>query len=457
MIPSPRQEILLWPDALLGAPGESRAAPVGVRAVRGRIEGVHRGRDLRDWVEARIGPGAWERQLRGEETASPPPAGLDGPPGSRPRTSTEAAPGGAARLLRLPRRLLAPGFVNAHAHLELTALEGRVEGGRGFSAWIRSLLEVQGELGDADWPGSFAKGAKTAHDTGTTLAATVVRPSTLRLLGGRLPEPRPRLVLLAEILGYRPEVAGERLQEALGALEPFPEGPRVSKGLSPHAPYSTSPELYRAAARESLRRAWPLVTHLAESSEEVDFIRTGAGPLQEILEERDQWPDEAGLTADDPVAYLEKVGVLDHGRLALVHGTLLGKQEARALARRRHPVVYCPGATSFFGVERYPLEVFLDEGVSVALGTDSLASAPTLDMREVLRLAARRHPRVPRETLLEMATLEGARALGIEDAGRVEPGFRADLQALEFTEDPGLDPWGALFEGEALSRNVISY
>lgn len=432
-------EHLLWPDAVLGMRGRTVQGPVGIRVAEGKIAGVHAGRDLKDWIDAKFGPFLWERCL----SRSPADGAFE-----------ESTPGREARLRRLGASALLPGFVNAHTHFEYTHLLEKLSGSEGFASWVRSILAAQSEEEEDGGWGSFEEGARLALASGTTCAMCITRAEVLSRLANASPIAGPRLFVLGEVLGFRPELAEERLGDVARHLDSLPDEVATAEGLAPHAPYSTSPALYRACADLAERKGWPVTTHLAESRDELDFLREKLGALRDILEEKEMWTEEGWETVVSPLDYLEGAGALRGGMTSVVHGNYLGREDARRLADLGVPIIYCPGASEFFGVEAYPLEIFLEEGIEVALGTDSLASAPTLDMLEIIRLAARRHPSVPPRDLLEMATVRGARAFGISDTGRIELGCRADLLALRFDRLDANDPWSSLLEGAVLERTT---
>jgi cytosine/adenosine deaminase-related metal-dependent hydrolase len=205
--------------------------------------------------------------------------------------------------------------------------------------------------------------------------------------------------------------------------------------LAPHAPYSVSPGLF-AAIRADLDAHPGHVTsvHLGESAEEVEFIRTGQGGWRALLQDLGVW-DEAWRPADkSPVAYLEDAGFLD-SRVLAVHGVQFDGEDLSRLAALGVTIVSCPRSNQHVGVGAPPLEAFYAMDVDVAFGTDSLASAPDLNLFAELAEARRLAPRVPARRLLESATLCGARALRFDrDFGSIEAGKRAHLIAVRVPE-----------------------
>src|SRR6185503_10608569 len=210
----------------------------------------------------------------------------------------------------------------------------------------------------------------------------------------------------------------------------YPDGD-VRVALAPHAPYSVSPALFAAIRADLDAHSGQMTSvHIGESPEEMEFIRRGTGPWRTLLEELGVWTDAWEPPGTSPVEYLEQLGFLDRGVLA-VHGVQFDGDDLDRLRARDMTVVSCPRSNQHVGVGAPPLEAFYAMNVHVAFGTDSLASAPDLNMFAELAEARRLAPRVPARTLLESATCRGAVALGFEDAyGTLEAGKRAQIIAV---------------------------
>jgi cytosine/adenosine deaminase-related metal-dependent hydrolase len=239
-------------------------------------------------------------------------------------------------------------------------------------------------------------------------------------------------------------------QTAANADRPAFSDRRLTLGLSPHAPYSVHPVLLRQLAALSAARNVPLAFHLAESPEEIELLRSGAGPLRQLLEDLGVWEPSAIARGTRPLDYLRIVSAAS--RTLVIHGNYLDDAEIEFLAghRDRMAVVYCPRTHAWFGHAEYPLARMLASGVTVALGTDSRASSPDLSILAEIREAAGRHPEVDRPVILELATLRAARALGREsEIGSLEPGKRADLAVVALSARGATDPYGLLFDAPA--------
>src|SRR5690606_9781196 len=198
---------------------------------------------------------------------------------------------------------------------------------------------------------------------------------------------------------------------------------------------TVSPPLLRQLVSTATEWNLPVAFHLAESKEELDFLITGAGGFQQILEERGMWDPWAVPRGSVPLDYLR---ILTRASKALVvHGNYLERKELAFLSRHRDAMslVYCPRTHHFFGHDPYPLEEALSLGVRVCLGTDGLGSNPDLSVLNEMRVVAARHPRVSLETILEMGTLASAYALGLGQlVGALQVGRYADMVAVPIPE-----------------------
>jgi cytosine/adenosine deaminase-related metal-dependent hydrolase len=203
----------------------------------------------------------------------------------------------------------------------------------------------------------------------------------------------------------------------------------VATGLSPHAPYSVSADLF-AAARSSRCH---LTVHCAETAEEQQFLRTGRGPFADLLRSLGRLPAAFRPPRGGAVRWLERLGVLGP-RTLLVPCPELERGDAARIAAGRSPIVVCPGTIEWFGRSRPPVPAWRGAGIVVALGTDSRASNARFSQRAELRLAAQWWPELGPRELLAMATEAGGAALGLPGLGRLRRGGRADFVAVAGAE-----------------------
>lgn len=354
--------------------------------------------------------------------------------------------------LELSGHLLMPGLVNAHTHLELSFLKGRLAPGSPFDKWIEALVAEIFGAEKADFEEAVRSGLAESVGNGITALGDISRTGLSYPL---LREAGLKGTVFLELLGFHPLMEADALgglRKALGEHAPEPGGGRLL-GLTPHAPYSTSEALYREAARLARGSGLPLAVHVAETAEEELFVRSGEGPLRELLERFGLWHEGFSTPGVSPVAYLEALGVLG-GALA-VHCNTADDDDIARLKAAGARVVLCPLSNAWFGrPARHPLPKLLEAGVPCCLGTDSLASNTGLDLLAEMGLCAKAHPELPADEVFRLATTAAAEALGLGGlCGSLEAGKAADLVALR-TPAGGLREPLEWVVGEAVGQDV---
>jgi aminodeoxyfutalosine deaminase len=343
--------------------------------------------------------------------------------------------------------VLLPGLVNAHCHLELSHLAGQLAGGRGFVPWVEDVVASRGRFAEESVRAAAARAIEDLEERGTVAVGDVSNAlGQLDLLASS----RLSAVVFLELLAWDPAKAGatlswaeERASAVAGSLRPG-----VEVRLAAHAPHSVSPALLRAL----VERGGPAAIHLAESPDESAFLRDGSGEWPAFLERRGLGHVSFSPPGASPVRHLESLGAL-HPRLVAAHGVQVDETDRETLARRGVHVVLCPRSNRVLGVGTADVPALLAAGVRLALGTDSLASAPTLDVLDDAVWLHRQFPALDPAAILRMATLGGAEALGFDELGAITPGKRAAL-AFAAAETPPADPAGFLLSGEARLRAV---
>jgi aminodeoxyfutalosine deaminase len=351
-----------------------------------------------------------------------------GTPGERP-------PKGAQDLGRVA---VLPGLVNAHTHLELSWLRGRVPPAASFVEWIKQLFVTRGarsERRDDEKVLNAARDAAYEAREHGTIAVGDVSNSLASI--GPICDARLNGVVFHELFGFNLTDGG-----LVDATRPDRVGAAalatgsVSVSIAPHAPYSVSAELFRAIRAELDGGAVPITSvHLGESASEIEFLRDGSGPWPGILRwvgvMRETWtPPGSG-----PVEYLDSLGMLDAHTL-VVHGVQLEQSGLERLAAIGCTLVTCPRSNQWVGVGAPPIERFYASGVRVAVGTDSLASVQDLNLFAELKTMRWLAAKVPACRLLESATLTGATALGLgHDLGSLEAGKRAEMIAVDLPDN----------------------
>lgn len=340
-----------------------------------------------------------------------------------------------ARSLDFGEAVLLPGLINAHCHLDYTDMAGYFPQQKLFTDWLKLITTTKAGWDRTDYAQSWLHGAQMLLRTGTTTVADIeAAPDLLPDAWNATPL---RVISLFEMIGLtrrrEPEAILKETLDRITALG----ATRSRAGLSPHAPWSTLPELMHRSAREARRRRFLLCTHVAESAAEFEMFTRGRGEMFHWLERSLRDMSDCGLGS--PVEHLKRCRALGSNMLA-VHVNYLGKRDALLLARHRAHVVHCPRSHLYFRHDAFPLRRLLKAGVNVCLGTDSLASVMQarrqkveLNMFEEMRALAAKQPRLPTRKILEMATLNGARALGLAGKiGQLSPGAFADIIALPF-------------------------
>ncbi|MBL9140393.1 MAG: amidohydrolase family protein [Phycisphaerae bacterium] len=306
-----------------------------------------------------------------------------------------------------------PALVNAHAHLDLTSA-GCVPFGGDFDEWLAGVRSHRVGM-DAQRVDASVQQGVTALRTGGVAAVGDIAghlapgSSLARLrtagLGG---------VSFTELFG----MAGDRERTAVQEIARLcaeageQDAATVRRGVQPHAPYSAGAEVFRAALRSGL----PVSTHLAESPEETEFLRDGTGRFRALLKRTGAWDDRIRFGARHPVDWLADLLQHTHGaRVLCAHCNCIDDEALARLATLPISVAYCPRASAYFGRTSHRYREMLDLGIAVALGTDSMMSLDTPDRLSTLddaRLLMRRDG-LSIETALAMATVHGARALGL--------------------------------------------
>src|ERR687897_1233262 len=327
-----------------------------------------------------------------------------------------------------PNYTIIPGAVNAHAHLGFRR-EGAPEGGT-FSEWLASLIERLPEK--EAWTAEAARDcAKEAIEAGTTYMA---ESSPYGECLPQLAESGMAGTVFAEFFPHEigtPEEAVEFIVGKAGELrEGLPE--RINVSVSVHSPYTVDPESARLAAQRTRELGWKLAIHLSESPEEVEFVRYGTGGLADIF-----GSNEWGGVGTSPIRYAIDIELLAPETIAAHLATIDADEDIEILVRTGVAAAHCPRSNGYLGCGVSPVPRMVERGIRVGMGTDGLWSSPSMNLFEETLFAVDLHG-LDGATGLELATLGGARALGIEDeTGSIEPGKWADLVLVETAPGAG--------------------
>jgi aminodeoxyfutalosine deaminase len=329
--------------------------------------------------------------------------------------------------------IVVPGFINAHTHLDLSAARGLIppDPSVHFTDWLRRVILSR----QHDASAAIRSGLREAIRFGTTGLVDIAS-------GGQshhaLRVAPLRTVTLFETIGLKPERVESITSQVEKWWQTTSDDDNHSRGMSPHAPYSTAQSHYQNGS-DAL-----VASHIAEWRDEAEYLVTQSGPIRGFLE---------SISAYDSTGYVSHQAVLDSlasaHRALIVHGNYLNS------AISWHPnqaLVVCPRTHSAFGHARHPWPELSARGVNVCLGTDSLASNPDLDLlAEIRHLWIQNQYHHPSQ-LLAMGTINAAQALGWAHVGLLLPSYSADFVAIPI--DRTQDPIEALMAGETGERRT---
>jgi 5-methylthioadenosine/S-adenosylhomocysteine deaminase len=367
--------------------------------------------------------------------------------GVGPRQDVLEAAGAEAELRDLADAVILPGLINAHTHLELSWMKDDPPPGGDYVTWLGDLLRRRDSV-DPDRGREAAEAAlREMVSRGTVAVGDVANDTWIAALIARS---GLHGIVFHELYGLRGADAETVLEEAAANLEQWGADPDIQKAgnrvriaLTPHAPHTTSTQLLRALAGRAEACGEPLTIHVAESKAEAALLRDGSGPFVDLFRERGFWDDEWQPPGASPVGYLHRLGIFSSRTLA-VHCVHLDQQDHSLLQAGQVTVVTCPRSNARLGVGTAPIQKLLSAGIPVALGTDSLASNPDLDLFAEMAALVDTHPGLYPAPVLRMATLNGARALGLDDRlGSIEVGKLAALLVVPLA-DPGTKPFDAV-------------
>ena len=342
----------------------------------------------------------------------------------------------------LGERVLLPGLINAHCHLDYTCLRGKIPPQKSFTDWIRAINAEKTKLAAEDYLASIAEGFAEAKRFGTTTVANLTAfPELISQIHSPI-----RTWWFAELIDVRSRQRAEELVEltieSLRSAENW--------GLAPHALFTASEDLYRRCEKVARRKNGLLTTHLAESREEMSMFRDGSGPLYDFMKSigRDM-ADCSGMT---PLAAF--VGATRSRDLptewVIAHMNELIESDFELLegSAKKFHVVHSPRSHSYFAHSPFSFKRLQALGFNICLGTDSLASNQSLSLFAEMRAFQRSEPAISPNKILEMVTMNPALALHQQNAlGRIRRGFQADLISIRCIGGASLFEEIVAFEG----------
>lgn len=359
-----------------------------------------------------------------------------------------------------------PGLVNCHSHLEITAMRGALDSvEHDFRSWLLKLNELRSEMSDEDITAAAVAGAIEGAKGGVTCFGDIGRSGSAGL--NALKHVGLRGIVFQET-EFSPDdrTADDDFLKLAQKFETLCEraDDLVSVGLSPHSPYTVSSRLLELIAQYSIINRIPISIHAAESACEMNLLLNGEGFFVDLYEKYSLIWNSPHST---PIEYLDRLGVLS-ARPLLAHCVTVNDTDIARIARNGATVAHCPKSNAKFGHGYAPLERMLDAGVPVGLGSDSVASNNICDLFEESRFAAfaaRNRPDrrrfISARDALEIATIGGARALGLADKiGTIEAGKEADLAIISLGSEKQLpvnDIYAALVFSTSASDVMVTF
>ncbi|SDU64596.1 amidohydrolase family protein [Desulfobacula phenolica] len=306
--------------------------------------------------------------------------------------------------------VLMPPLVNAHLHLELSALKSQLPFDKGFESWVKALLEKRDALGQEKLIEQAQKAVGELIKSGTLYVGDI---STLGIIKPMIENSRLNGVCFHEFLGSN-----------IPSLFTC-KNDSVSSSVAGHAPHTSSPQLLKALKERSKSAGLPFSIHVAESDVESEFIHDKKGQWADFLIDRGIDWSSWNIGSKTPVSYLNDMGLLDPLTIA-VHVLNVTKKDMEILARSKVKVCVCPGSNQNLHGKLPEIDRMIQKGIEPALGTDSLASCDSLNMFDEMAFVKNHYPRLDPEIIFSMGTINGAVALGLDRwTGTLSKGKRA--------------------------------
>jgi cytosine/adenosine deaminase-related metal-dependent hydrolase len=333
-------------------------------------------------------------------------------------------------IIEFPHSVITPSFINAHTHLELSWMKGKIPAGKSFAGWVEKMIQYQNKTPADNEVRQYAvEQMELMRSAGVILAADITNGQLIKKLEAKRGVKR---IVQLEKLGFNSEKAESILEAAIQQKEKCNHEALVV----PHAPYSTSPQLIQKIKNYNSK----ISIHIAESKDEKEFMSAGGGKFRDILESVGSWDEKWTVPRMGSIEYLHHLGVLDSDTI-LVHAVHINPTEIDFIKSANSSVCLCPLSNHYLNVGTAPAYELWKAGVLLCMGTDSLASNAKLDMNEEMKyLYLENEKRIPADEILKMATLNGAKALGCESSfGSLTAGKQASFNVFGgygLTDDP---------------------
>ncbi len=355
--------------------------------------------------------------------------------------------------LNLKESVLMPGLINLHTHLELTALKGSIINKNNpvissektdLVSWILTLIESKKKSSRNELSSGIKIGIKEAISTGTTTIADLTTRNTIystSVFGESfyaIKEAGLRGFVFVEVLNFDSSAAVAYWKDTQRVIEQIrkDEDSLTSIGIAPHSIYSVSSKLLKIARDYAIKEKMKMSMHVAESMEEKEFVSKNKGIIKDIYHKKFNWDGKRDFKKyPTSIEYMDKNGLLSKDLLA-VHCVHLTDEDIKRIAEKNTPVVLCPRSNTFIGVGFASFDKLASMGITIGIGTDSLASNYSLNMWDEMRFAYLLHRKtnksdIKAEDIIRCGTINGAKALGINNKiGTLDIGKDADLIAV---------------------------
>lgn len=365
-------------------------------------------------------------------------------------------------VLDLGHAAILPGFVNTHTHLDYTFARGMGENAQ-FFPWIEKMTQLAGRTSYEDFLASCRMGALQLVRSGVTTLADITYSGAAV---SAVREAGLRGIVYQETFGIDPNKDySEQIDTLAENIHQLSEiaGDKIIVGVTPHTIYTSSERYLNQISELAFDENLPIAIHVAESMAEIEFIQNGTGPIADF---HYQLGFDVKARHQSPVEYLHELGILGK-RTLTIHCVHVSESDLATLAEKKSPIAHCPKSNAMLGVGIAPFADMISHGIVTGLGTDSAVSNNALDMFEEMRSAVFMQRAVHgdvqvmgAERILEIATLGGATALGLEnEIGSLEPGKKADLIGVALSSAsafPSTDPYSALVYACSSSDVVLS-
>lgn len=350
-----------------------------------------------------------------------------------------------AEMTDLGDSILLPGLINPHTHLELSDCTPRGSSADSFTDWI---LTMRQRIGAGDFAAATRAGIAQCLRFGITTVGDITQQ--IQITRPILAASPLRAISFGEVLGLAKRRF--RFDELLPqAIDREYETDRMKIGLSPHAPYTVDLDGYKQCMEIAKTRAIPIATHLAENPGESSFLTDHAGPFRDLWNTLGSWEDPVPTYRGSPIEMANLIGLLKIPTV-LAHVNYCTEEEMNLLATGSASVIYCPRTHAYFKHPPHRWRDMLDRGINVAIGTDSCASSPDLNLLDDLRLLRTLAPDLPAQSIWQLATTRAARALSMQnEIGSLTYGKEADLISFRAIGD---DPLEAILQTNIVPTSV---